>query len=157
MARTINHVTLLGRVGADPELRSTKSGTAVVQLRLATDRPTKSGQSETDWHSVVAWGKTAEAVAQYVRKGDRVHVTGRLQQHSWQTDSGERRAPRSTPARSSISTRATTGRRTRRGATLPSNGLPFPNPPVSHGHYRGRVPTPGRGLFSFPEKEGTIG
>ena len=94
MARTINHVTLLGRVGAAPELRQTKSGTAVVQLRLATDRYSKSadGQSETDWHSVVVWGKTAEAVARYVAKGDRVHVTGRLQQHSWQTDSGDRRS-----------------------------------------------------------------
>ena len=93
MARTINHVTLLGRVGADPELRSTKSGTAVVQLRLATDRHSKSNETtETDWHSVVVWGKTAEAVARYVCKGDRVHVTGRLQQHSWQTDSGERRS-----------------------------------------------------------------
>ena len=94
MARTINHVTLLGRVGADPELHSTKSGTAVVQLRLATDRYSKSAdaQSETDWHSVVVWGETAEAVARYVRKGDRVHVTGRLQQHTWQTDSGERRS-----------------------------------------------------------------
>ncbi len=93
MARTINHVTLLGRVGADPELRSTKSGTAVVQLRLATDRYSKSNEStETDWHSVVVWGKTAEAVARYVDKGDRAHVTGRLQQHSWQTDSGDRRS-----------------------------------------------------------------
>ena len=71
MARTINHVTLLGRVGADPELRSTKNGTAVVQLRLATDRYSKSngGQPETDWHTVVCWGKTAEAVARYVAKG----------------------------------------------------------------------------------------
>ena len=94
MARTINHVTLLGRVGAAPELRQTKSGTAVAQLRLATVRYSKSndGQSETDWHSVVVWGKTAEAVARYVAKGDRVHVTGRLQQHSWQTDSGARRS-----------------------------------------------------------------
>ena len=93
MARTINHVTLLGRVGADPELRSTKSGTAVVQLRLATDRYSKSNETtETDWHSVVVWGKTAEAMARYVAKGDRVHVTGRLQQHSWQTDSGELRS-----------------------------------------------------------------
>ncbi len=94
MAHTNNHVTLLGRVGTDPELRSTKSGTAVVQLRLATDRYSKSndGQSETDWHSIVVWGKTAEAVARYVAKGDRVHVTGRLQQHNWQTDSGERRS-----------------------------------------------------------------
>ena len=94
MARTINHVTLLGRIGADPDLRSTKSGTAVVRLRLATDRYSKSadGQSETDWHSVVVWGKTAEAVARCVAKGDRVHVTGRLQQHSWQTDAGDRRS-----------------------------------------------------------------
>ncbi len=92
MARTINEVKLLGRVGADPELRSTKNGTAVVQLRLATDRYSKSGPAETDWHNVVVWGKTAEAVARYVGTGDRVHVSGRLQQHSWQTDSGERRS-----------------------------------------------------------------
>ncbi len=93
MAHTNNHVTLLGRVGADPELRSTKSGMAVVQLRLATDRYSKSNETtETDWHSVVVWGKTAEAVDRYVAKGDRVHVTGRLQQHSWQTDSGDRRS-----------------------------------------------------------------
>ena len=93
MARTINHVTLLGRVGTDPELRSTKSGTAVVQLRLATDRYSKSNETiETDWLSVVVWGKTAEAVARFVGKGDRVHVTGRLQQHRWQTDAGERRS-----------------------------------------------------------------
>ncbi len=92
MARTINQVNLLGRVGADPELRSTKNGTAVVQLRLATDRYSKNGPSETDWHTVVVWGKTAEAVARYVGTGDRVHVAGRLQQHSWQTDSGERRS-----------------------------------------------------------------
>ncbi len=92
MARTINQVTLLGRVGADPDLRSTKNGTAVLQLRLATDRYSKNGHTETDWHSVVCWGKTAEAVARYVQKGDRVHVSGSLQQRSWQTDSGERRS-----------------------------------------------------------------
>ena len=92
MARTINHVNLLGRVGADPELRSTKNGTAVVQLRLATDRYSKNGPTETDWHTVVVWGKTAKAVARYVAKGDRVHISGRLQQHNWQTDSGERRS-----------------------------------------------------------------
>ncbi len=93
MARTINQVTLLGRVGAAPELRSTKNGTAVVQLRLATDRYSKNGgQPETDWYTVVCWGKTAEAVDRHVAKGDRVHVSGRLQQHSWQTESGERRS-----------------------------------------------------------------
>ena len=92
MARTINHVALLGRVGADPELRQTNGGTAVVELRLATDRRSQSNESQTDWHSVVIWSKTAEAVAKYVQKGDRVYVSGRLQQHSWDTDSGERRS-----------------------------------------------------------------
>ena len=92
MARSINHVTLLGRVGADLELLSTKNGTAVVQLRLATDRRSQSNESQTDWHTVICWAKTAEAVAQYVRKGDRVHVTGNLRQHSWQTDAGKRRS-----------------------------------------------------------------
>ena len=94
MARTINRVELLGRVGADPELRSTKNGIAVIELRLATDRYSKNaeGKSETDWHTVVVWAKTAEAVAQYVAKGDRVYVSGSLRQRSWQTESGERRS-----------------------------------------------------------------
>ncbi len=92
MARTINRVELLGRVGADPELRQTNGGTAVVQLRLATDRRSQNNESQTDWHTVVVWAKTAEAVAQYVRKDDRVHVTGSLRQHSWETNAGERRS-----------------------------------------------------------------
>ena len=92
MARTINRVELLGRVGSEPELRQTQNGTAVVQLRLATERRNGGNQSETDWHTVVCWGKTAEAVAQYVQKGERVYVAGRLQQQRWQTDAGERRS-----------------------------------------------------------------
>ena len=92
MSRTINRVELLGRVGADPELRQTQGGTAVVQLRLATDRRNSDGESQTDWHTVVCWAKQAEAVAGYVRKGERVYVTGRLQQQNWETDAGERRS-----------------------------------------------------------------
>ncbi|MDE2744729.1 MAG: single-stranded DNA-binding protein [Chloroflexota bacterium] len=92
MSRTINRVELLGRVGSDPELRQTQGGTAVVQLRLATDRRRENGKDETDWHTVVCWAKQAEAVAEYVRKGERVYVSGRLQQQSWETDAGERRS-----------------------------------------------------------------
>ena len=94
MSRTINRVELLGRVGSDPELRRTQSGTAVVQLRLATDRRSQNGEgeSQTDWHTVVCWAKQAEAVAEYVRKGERVYVSGRLQQQSWETDAGARRS-----------------------------------------------------------------
>jgi len=92
MSRTINRVELLGRVGADPELRQTQSGTAVVQLRLATDRRNGEGESLTDWHTVVCWAKQAEAVAEYVRTGERVYVSGRMQQQSWENDEGERRS-----------------------------------------------------------------
>ena len=92
MSRTINRVELLGRVGTDPELRKTQGGTAVVQLRLATDRRNGNEDSQTDWHSVVCWDKQAEAVARYVHKGERVYVSGRLNQHTWETDSGERRS-----------------------------------------------------------------
>ena len=92
MSRTINRVELLGRVGADPDLRKTQGGTAVVQLRLATDRRNGDGDSQTDWHTVFCWDKQAEAVAQYVRKGERLYVAGRLNHQTWETDQGERRS-----------------------------------------------------------------
>ena len=91
MAKTINKVELLGRVGADPEMRYTASGIAVTQLRLATDRLRREGDDETDWHTVVVWDKLAEAVAQYVEKGQRIYVAGRLVQSSWEADDGQRR------------------------------------------------------------------
>ena len=91
MARTINKVELLGRVGTEPEMRYTPNGTAVTQLRLATDRRRQDGETEADWHSVVCWDRTAEAVNQYVGKGDRVYVAGRLVQNSWEGDDGQRR------------------------------------------------------------------
>ena len=91
MAKTINKVELLGRVGADPEMKYTASGVAVTQLRLATDRGRKNGEEATDWHTVVVWDKLAEAVAQYVEKGQRLYVAGRLVQNSWEGDDGQRR------------------------------------------------------------------
>ena len=91
MARTINKVELLGRVGTDPEMSYTPGGTAVTKLRLATDRYRKEGENETDWHDVVAWDKLAEAVNEYVGKGQRVYVAGRLVQNSWETEDGHRR------------------------------------------------------------------
>ena len=86
MARTINKVELLGRVGTDPEMKYTTGGTAIVQLRLATERRRQDGEVEADWHNVVVWGKTAEAVNQYVGKGDRIYVAGRLVQNTWEGD-----------------------------------------------------------------------
>ena len=91
MAKTINKVELLGRVGADPEMRYTNSGIAVTQMRLATDRYQRNGEDATDWHTVVVWDKLAEAVAHYVEKGQRLYVAGRLVQSSWEGDDGQRR------------------------------------------------------------------
>ena len=91
MSKTINRVELLGRVGVDPEMQYTQGGTAVTKLRLATDRYRKDAEPETDWHNVVAWGATAEAVNQYVGKGQRVYVAGRLVQNTWQSEDGQPR------------------------------------------------------------------
>ena len=92
MARTINKVELLGRVGTDPEMRYTPKGTAVTNLRLATDRYRRDGEDATDWHTVVVWGKTAEAVNEFVGKGQRVYVAGRLVQNTWEAEDGQRRS-----------------------------------------------------------------
>lgn len=83
----INEVKLYGRLGRDPELKSIPSGTSVVTFTMATTRTWKdeSGQKkeQTDWHNLVCFGKRAEVIAKYVKKGDAFYVTGRLQTRSW--------------------------------------------------------------------------
>ena len=91
MARTINKVELLGRVGTEPEMKYTPNGTAITTLRLATDRRRQDGQVEADWHDIVCWSKQAEAVNQYIAKGNRIYVAGRLVQNTWENGNGERR------------------------------------------------------------------
>lgn len=89
---SVNKVILLGNLGADPELRHTASGTPVANMRLATSRRwnNKDGewQEETQWHSVVAWGKTGELCGQYLSKGRQVYIEGRLQTRKWQDKDG---------------------------------------------------------------------
>lgn len=91
----LNKVALIGHVGADPEIRQTGSGTAVCELRLATNETWKdqSGapQTRTEWHRVIAWGRTAENVGRYVKKGSLIYVEGRLQTREWQDKEGQRR------------------------------------------------------------------
>ena len=91
MARTINKVELLGRVGTEPEMQYTPNGTAVTKLRLATDRRRQDGEVEADWHNVVIWSKSAEAVNEYIGKGDRIYVAVRLVNNTWEGDDGQRR------------------------------------------------------------------
>ncbi len=83
----VNSVHLLGRLGADPELRHTQTDKAVCNLRLATD----GYNGETEWHAVVAWGKQAEFCSTYLRKGAIVFIGGRLQTRSWEDKDGGKR------------------------------------------------------------------
>ncbi|NNJ12432.1 single-stranded DNA-binding protein [Chloroflexales bacterium ZM16-3] len=87
MARDLNKVMIIGRLGADPEMRYTPSGSAVTTFRVAAGRQWRDGagetREETEWFSVVVWNKLAEICNQYLAKGTRVYVEGRLQTRSW--------------------------------------------------------------------------
>lgn len=89
----LNNVTIMGRLTRDPELRRTQGGTAVTSFTMAVDRDFKSqsGEKETDFIDVVAWGKTAEFAANYFTKGRMAIVEGRLQVRGWQDKDGNRR------------------------------------------------------------------
>ena len=96
MARGINKVILVGNLGADPETRYTPSNTAVTNLRLATseswrDRNSGETQERTEWHRVVMFNRLAEIAAEYLRKGSKVYVEGKLQTRKWQDQNGQDR------------------------------------------------------------------
>lgn len=97
MARGLNKVMLIGNLGADPEVRYTAGGSAVANVRLATaeswrDKETGDQQERTEWHRVVFFGRTAEVVAEYLKKGSQIYVEGRLQTRKWQDKEGTERS-----------------------------------------------------------------
>ncbi len=92
----VNKVILVGRLGADPEVRYTTGGTAVANLRIATseewrDRNSGEKQSRTEWHRVVCFGRLGEICAEYLRKGKQVYIEGRIQTRSWDDKDGNTR------------------------------------------------------------------
>ena len=90
----LNHSVIMGRLGKDPELRRTQSGTPVASFRLAVDRDFKdksTGERATDWITCVAWRSTAEFVEKYFAKGSQVLVAGRLQMRDWTDKDGNKR------------------------------------------------------------------
>lgn len=91
---SLNHIVIMGRLGHDPELRHTQSGTPVASFRLAVDRDFKdknTGERTTDWIDVVAWRQTGEFVSRYFTKGRMAVVEGRLQIRDWTDKEGNRR------------------------------------------------------------------
>lgn len=96
MAKSVNKVILIGNLGKDPEVKYTPSGLPVAQFSLATNEryKDKSGewQDRTEWHNIVAWQRLAEIVGEYVKKGSKLYIEGRLQTRSWEDkQSGEKK------------------------------------------------------------------
>ena len=91
----VNKVILMGRLGADPEVRYTPNGKAVAQFSVATSRRwtdnTGQRQEKTEWHRIVAWGKTAELCGEYLSKGRQVYLEGEIQYRTWDDKEGNKR------------------------------------------------------------------
>jgi single-strand DNA-binding protein len=92
MSRSLNKVMLIGNVGAEPEIRSTPSGTRIAKVSLATNRTftDRSGQQQdkTEWHRLTFWDKLADLVERYVHKGDRLYIEGRIEYSQTQDEQG---------------------------------------------------------------------
>ncbi len=95
MSRSLNKAMLIGYVGQDPELRYTNSGTAVASFSIATSESWTSADGQkvekTEWHNLVAWKKLAEIVGEYVKKGSKLFVEGRIQHRAYEDKNGVKR------------------------------------------------------------------
>ena len=91
----VNKVTLLGNLGADPDTKKTASGQSFTLFNVATSNAwtNREGQRQehTEWHRIVVWGKLAETCAEYLFKGRKVYIEGRLQTRSWEDDKNQKR------------------------------------------------------------------
>ncbi len=87
MARTVNKITLIGNVGRDPDIQTTKNGTKVAHLSLATQRRSNGdGEERTDWHRLTLWNRLAQFAEDYIRTGDRLYVEGSLEYDGFERD-----------------------------------------------------------------------
>lgn len=92
---SVNKVILIGRLGKDPDIRRTSSGTPVASFSLATSERynDRNGQKQekTEWHNIVVWNKLADLAGQYIKKGSFVYIEGKLQTRSWDDKNGNKR------------------------------------------------------------------
>jgi len=140
MAKSVNKVILLGNVGQDPEVKYTASGVPVAKISLATNERFKdknaAWQDRTEWHTVVVWQRLAEIVGEYVRKGAKLYIEGKLQTSTWEDkQSGERKYRTEIVARDMLcSARGTAEKREDRKR-------PAKNLPLSRLFQQSRTPT----------------
>ena len=100
---TLNSVTLIGRLGQDPELRSTQSGTSVANFSIATNRTWNDDQGnkkeDTEWHRIVVFGGMADVCDEYLEKGRQVCIQGRISTNEWEDQDGNERSTKEIVAR----------------------------------------------------------
>lgn len=111
MSKCKNLVVLVGHVGKDPEIRYTPSGTAKASFSLATsekwkDKTTQEMVEKTVWHNIIAWGKSAEFIGEYINKGDFLYVEGKIDNRSWDKDDGTKGYVSEIVARDTITLRS---------------------------------------------------
>ncbi len=137
----INKVILVGNLGADPEVRYTTSGTPVATLSLATNRRWKDRdgnmQDDTEWHRVIVWAQSAEYCGNYLSRGSKIYVEGRLQTRKWQDQNGNDRYTTEIIANNvqNLTPRGGEG-----GSSLAGNEPPLPDEPFDTGGTGDDVP-----------------
>jgi single-strand DNA-binding protein len=147
---SVNKVILIGRLGQEPEIRSTPGGQQVCTLSIATSEYwTKDGNREekTEWHRVILWGRQAEIAHKYLKKGRLTYIEGKLQTRSWQDQNGQKRysteivannmqflesASSNTPREASETSHAAHTDSYYGGSPLTSNSHPYEN---AHSHH----------------------
>ena len=127
----INKAILIGNLGADPEIRYTQSGTQVATFNLATTERRKGAdgpfQENTEWHRIVAWSRLAEICGEYLHKGSKVYIEGRIQTRKWQDQNGQDRWTTEIIAREMKMLSPKGGESSRGGGGYDSG---FPEPPA---------------------------
>ena len=114
MAKSVNKVILIGRLGKDPELKYTASGTPFCRFSMATDdvwndKASGERQEKTEWHNIVAWDRLAEICNQYLTKGRLIYIEGSLQTREWDDQEGNKRRTTEIRARDMVMLGSNTG------------------------------------------------
>ena len=135
MSRSLNKVMLIGNVGSEPDIRATSSGTQVAKVSLATNRQWKDGSGQqkekTEWHRLTFFGRLVDIVDQWVKKGDRLYVEGRIEYSESESD-GQKKYWTDVIVSEMVMLGSTTGGAGGgRGGGLQSDPSPAPAPPIS--------------------------
>lgn len=132
--KAVNKVMLLGNVGSDPELKALPSGDEVANFSVATterwkDKKTDEMKEATEWHRIVAFGKLADIIGQYVKKGTQIFIEGSLRTRSWDQD-GVKKYSTEIVAKDISMLGQPSGSPSQNNGTQPSNSVPMPAPPT---------------------------